>query len=191
MNFTRTKKTSVGLCAFLVLVILTTGCGKKRPEGLGKTYPCSVEVTKGGEPLDDAKVILLSKTGIGFTMVGKTGTDGIAKIVTEFDYPGVPEGTYSVAIIKPPQNPVPEKTEAELEQMSMAEKQAYSIERGNASRNLVKIIPDHLTVASASPLEVVVTATGENKFKFEIDDHRTPPSNWRPPNTNYDSSRPR
>ena len=188
MRFTKTKNIFVGVCTLMALFFLVTGCGKKRPEGLGKTYPCSVEVTKGGEPLDDAKVILLSKTGIGFTMVGKTGADGIAKIITEFDFPGVPEGKYSVAIVKPPQNPV-QKPPEEVAQMSMAEGQAYDAEREKAARTLVKIVPEHLTVASASPLEIEVTVSGENQFKFEIDDHKTPPPNWKPSKSNYDSSR--
>ncbi|MCL2623834.1 MAG: carboxypeptidase-like regulatory domain-containing protein [Planctomycetaceae bacterium] len=170
---------------YLILILIVSfcgwGCGKKRPKGLEKIYPCSIIVTKSGVALDDARIVLHSKTGIDFAFAGITDASGKAEIVSEFDFKGVPLGTYSVAVIKPPKNPIPKKTQKEIDAMTMAEGQAYYAEYQAASAKLEKIVPDHLTVPSVSQLEIVVTENGPNNFSFEIDDYKTPPSNWRPP----------
>ena len=189
MNLSYMRQLTVCVCLLLVSTLLLTGCGKKRPDGLGKTYPCTIEVTNGGEPLDDARIVLLSKTGIGFSMAGKTDSKGVAKIITEFDFPGVPEGTYSVSIVKPPKSSFQEKSRAEISKMSMEEGRAYHAARDKAKEGLARIVPEYLEVPSASPISIEVTASGENKFKFELNDYSTPPPGWKPPNTNYDSSR--
>ena len=165
----------------LVIVVCVCGCGKKRPKGLEKTYPCSITVTKGGTPLNDARIVLHSKTGEDFTFAGITNASGKADIISEFDFKGAPAGTYSVAVIKPPENPIPKKTQKEIDAMTMEEGQKYFTERNAAAAKLEKVIPDHLTVTSSSPLEVTVTESGPNEFSFEIDDYKTPPSNWKPP----------
>ena len=165
----------------LVVSLCACGCGKKRPEGLEKIYSCSILITKGGSALTNARIVLHSKTGVDFAFAGITNTMGKAEIISEFDFKGVPVGTYSVAVIKRPDNPVPKKSQKEIDAMSMEEGQAYFAEYHAAAAKLEKIIPDHLTVPSVSPLEIVVTENGPNDFSFEIDDYKTPPNNWRPP----------
>jgi len=138
-------------------------------------------VTKGGSPLVDARIVLHSKTGNNFAFVGITNESGKADMTSEFDFKGVPVGTYGVAVIKPPENPVPKKTQKELDAMTMAEGQAYFAEYHAAAAKLEKIIPDYLTVPTASPLEIVVAEKGPNNFSFEVSDYKTPPQGWNPP----------
>ena len=170
---------------YSILVILALlcllGCGKKRPEGLEQIYPCNITVTKGGTPLADARVVLHSKTGVGFTFAGMTNSQGKTEIISEFDFKGVPAGNYGVAIIKSPENPVKKKSQEELNAMTMEEGQAYFAQYHAAAGKLEKVIPDHLTVPSASPLEIAVTESGPNDFSFEIEEHLQPPKNWKPP----------
>ncbi|MCL2349193.1 MAG: carboxypeptidase-like regulatory domain-containing protein [Planctomycetaceae bacterium] len=166
----------------LLVSLCLCGCGKKRPEGLGPTYPSNITVTKGGVPLPGARIALHSKTGTDFAFAGMTDSTGKAEMKSEFDYKGLPAGTYRVAVIKPPENPIPKKSQKEIDAMSMDEGRAYFAQYNAAAAKLEKIIPDHLTLPSASPLEIVVTEAGPNEFKFEIDDYKTPPKNWRPPN---------
>ena len=166
---------------FLFVWVCVCGCGKKRPEGLEKTYPCSITITKGESPLSNARVVLHSKTGVDFSFAGITNASGRAEIISEFDYKGVPAGTYSVAVIKTPDNPVPKKSQKEIDAMTMEEGQKYFAEYHAAAVKLEKVVPDHLTVPSASPLEVVVTENGPNDFSYDIDDYKTPPKNWKPP----------
>jgi hypothetical protein len=165
----------------LLAMVCLLGCGKKRPEGLEETYPCYVSVTKAGAPLADARIVLHSKTAMNFNFAGMTDSTGKAEIISEFDFKGAPAGTYAVAIVKSPENPVPKKTQAELSAMTMEESQAYYAEYHAAAAKLEKVIPDHLMVPSASPLEIVVTEAGPNEFSFEIEEHKTPPKDWKPP----------
>jgi hypothetical protein len=169
------------LIVVLFLLVVQAGCGSDRPKGLEKLYPCQITLTAAGTAIPGATVILHSKTGEDRTFSGLTDTQGIAIIKSEFKYNGVPEGTYAVAFAKTPEGIVPKKSRAEINAMSMEEGQKYFAEYNASVRNAKKIIPDHLSIASASPLEITVNSSSEHAFTFELDDYKVPPKNWKPP----------
>lgn len=169
----------IGFCCFALLVF--SGCGPKRPPGLEKTYPCQITLTQGGKPISGARVVLHSKTGTGWTIAGVTNASGTANMVTEFDFKGVPTGTYKVAFVKPPEVDIPKKSREEINALSMEEGRKYTLEYNAAVQKAPKIIPPYLNVASASPIEVTVSDSGENAFAFDLDDYKTPPKGWSPP----------
>lgn len=63
-----------------------------------KLYPVAVTVTQDGSPLAGANVVLSGTDK--WTPIGTTDAQGAASFYTQGNYPGVPEGTFKVSVIK-------------------------------------------------------------------------------------------
>lgn len=88
------------LLTALVFLGLSVGCGKVDvPAGLPVLHPVVITVLQDGQPLAEASVAMYAE-GSKWTVGGSTDAKGRALIRTLGKYPGAPEGTYKVCIIK-------------------------------------------------------------------------------------------
>lgn len=91
------------LSVFVVcLICFFIGCTRiQRPEGLPRLYDVTVQITQDGTSLADADVILYSADSrFHWTFGGRTDKNGVARIVTHGQYPGLPLGKFKVAVSK-------------------------------------------------------------------------------------------
>ena len=81
------------------IVIFVLGCGgPKTPPDLPKLYPCKIMVIQDNKPLEDALILVRHDSGFGFA--GRTDAKGVAVIMADGRWPGVPEGEHVVTISK-------------------------------------------------------------------------------------------
>ena len=157
------------LTFFVVLVVLVvfSGCGKSRPEGMPPLVSCTVTVKDGSQPIGDIHIGLRSPDAHGgWGIGGRTNASGVAKIMTifaSFEGTGVPTGTYQVVlseIIDLPQELQPSADNFMAagspvnlrEQTAQAAKVEAYIE---ANRKIPAIL-----CGSRSPLEMIVSESG-------------------------------
>ena len=84
---------------FAALAASLVGCSKPRPDGLPSLVPCSVTITQDSQPLEGATVAFESDD-MRWAIGGSTDANGEAKMFTHGTYPGAPEGTYKVTVVK-------------------------------------------------------------------------------------------
>ena len=172
------RKENIVAASFVLLsLVLFFGCGPKRPSDMPKLYPCTITVTKGGEPVVEAD-ILLTSPGIPPSLVttGRTNAQGVAtmsSIYGNYYERGAPAGELTVVIQYSPGVPEELKlSQAELGKLTEAEALARNAKIAEAVRNMPKIVPKQLSSPATSPLKVVVaeskTAT---EMVFELNDH--------------------
>lgn len=84
-----------------LLLIVWVGCTpSNRPPGLPKLYPASITLTQGGKPISDVSIQLIPKVESIWPVSGTTDANGTAMLVTYGQFPGAPEGSYTVAVSK-------------------------------------------------------------------------------------------
>ncbi|MDR0871219.1 MAG: DUF4198 domain-containing protein [Planctomycetaceae bacterium] len=140
---------------FLLLCLISTGCGQKMPDGMPKLRPVSVTVMQEGKPLADAAVSLRYPDAAAgnWAIGGQTDANGIAQLFTN-GYAGAPLGKFKVVLFK--------EIEEGMEEYNKA--MAAAMESGNSSaakKVKVKIwscVKPEYNDASKTPLEVEITA---------------------------------
>lgn len=132
-----------------ILALAIAGCGgSPKPEGLPDLVPCTVTVTMGGAPLEDASVSLVAPDG-RWPGNGRTDSKGKAVIMTRGQYAGVAPGDYKVTVTKtlpPPATGRDEGSDAEPE----------------------SLVASKFTSLQTTPLTCNV-APGSADFTFEVD----------------------
>jgi hypothetical protein len=139
-------------CSFFVALFIffvAEGCRRlpPPPEGLPQLYPCKITVTFGGEIVEDVTVSLISSDPtFKWKSGGKTDKNGVAELRTSFAYPGVPEGTFTVAFAKTKNGPGGDT----IEEMTP-----------------ISIIP--LKYSASQSKQTVEIKRGKNEFSFTLD----------------------
>lgn len=141
----------------LFVIVLSSGCGPKRPDGMPPLYPLTLQVTQKGEPLAEASVSLFSADGSStWSSGGLTGEDGNLVVFTHGKYSGVPAGKYKVTVdCVASDNPAPKS-------LTMEELDAH-----NRKYPSYRIVPIPYTERSSTPLEIEV-ARKSNKMTVDI-----------------------
>jgi len=95
-------------------LVLFSGCGQRLPDGMPKLYPVTISVIQEGNPLADCSVSLrYADPSLGtWAIGGRTDDSGNAKLFTN-GYPGAPEGTFKVVLVKHDNVGLTERGEAE------------------------------------------------------------------------------
>jgi hypothetical protein len=91
------------LIVFTVLVLVFAGSActpSNRPAGLPKLHSCSITITQDGTPVKDVSVMLVPKFDCPWGVSGVTDASGTAKLVTYGQFPGAPEGAFTVVLSK-------------------------------------------------------------------------------------------
>lgn len=159
---------AIGL-AFLVPFL--SGCGKESvPADLPDLYPATIAVTMDGAPLGNATVTLAPAEGGTWSAGGTTDASGLAALKTQMKYDGVAAGKYKVGVNKMSDADNP-SAPADTANLSYEEQ----VKADQARPAVKSLVPDGYTVAKLSPLEVEVTAGGENKLSVNLDTKNPPP----------------
>ena len=93
----------IGLIFCLLTLSLLTGCGgEKKPEGMPNLFPCTITLTQENAPLEGANVMAVSDDPqlARWPVTGITDANGSISFVTYGKFKGVPEGDYTLLVIK-------------------------------------------------------------------------------------------
>ena len=162
----------------LLAVTVVIGCGQKIPSDMPSVYPCTITLTKGGVPVDDAAITLRSDSLPGYLSVsGRTDENGVATIWTRYeDYrtQGAPAGEFRVTVIKTPA--IPDElvlSDEQRSRMTEEEREAHSARVDSALAAAPRVVPASFIGERSTPLTVTVTSSEEGTaVTFEIDDYR-------------------
>ena len=151
------------LWCLLVLVAVFGASCTKAPEGMPKTYPCTITVIKDSAPVADAMIVLYTENPVAnLVSSGMTDSSGNARIVSlykNYQAKGAPVGSYKVTITKLQHVEVKE-TPNEIAEMSPDKQAALTQWIQEQRAALPKIVPDALTQDDTTPLFVEVTPDG-------------------------------
>ena len=85
----------------LVAMPFLVGCGQSRPSGMPPLVPCELTLVQAGAPLTAATVVLTPIEGTAqWNLAGISDETGVAKILANGQYNGVPAGSYKVTVVK-------------------------------------------------------------------------------------------
>jgi len=150
------------LFLFVVATIFTVSCSKA-PDGMPKTWSCTIKVIRDSAPVEGANITLFPDNPVAdLISSGITDASGNAKIVSlykNYQAKGTPEGSYKVVITKLPFLEHT-KTPQEIALMSPGDQIAYEKDFRAKRDVLPKIVPDALTNEADTPLKVEVTTSG-------------------------------
>ena len=143
--------------AAFVLAALFAGCFQKLPPDLPKLYPCEVQVLMKGEPLADAFVGFAPDEG-KWSAMGTTDEKGTTMLKTNFQYEGVPQGSYKIIITK-----IIEKT-TRID----ASHADPDVEGSGRTVMEVSLLDDCFKTEKETPLSFTVEAKKKNAVVFEV-----------------------
>ena len=148
----------------MLALCLLSGCQeKKRPDGLPELFPCVITITQGGQPLNGARVFLVSESGNSeWTVSGNTDASGKAKISTHANYAGAPAGTFKVLVSKTEMSPS-QFTEP-ANNASPEERAEYANSISTEKRIKYKLVKPEFDDVKTTPLSITITK-GKNKFR--------------------------
>jgi hypothetical protein len=160
----------------LFVSVYLVGCGPaKYPSDWPKTYPCTITVTKGGQPLEDVMVLLARTEKHGsWAVSGKTDASGVAEIETSWTHAvskGAPEGTFKVTLSKTETPPPPSKSDAELEAMSYDERAAFLEAEAEKIRN-ASAFPASISDPATTQVRIEVKPGTPAEFTIDVNDYR-------------------
>jgi len=143
----------------LLSLIMLAGCG---PKSDGNVFVTGT-ITKGGEPLEDARVVFIPESGTGESAGGRTDENGrfVLTTSTGSDASGTKPGEYRVTI---------SKTRTEWDGRS------YHPVRGDdpdeelvKDEKIIQLLPAQYGNFAQTPLKAVVTEDkNANVFDFDV-----------------------
>jgi hypothetical protein len=128
------------------------GCGEKKPDGLPRLQPASLQFTQDGAPCGGASVVLVPLGESPWIVGGFTNDSGVAELKTHRKYSGAPVGNYKIIVSK-----------VEREIIGPAKTSMYDVEEG-INYHLVDPI---YSTTKETPLEVEIVK-GKNVKSFEL-----------------------
>lgn len=165
-----TNKSTMPIRLFIITlfaVSIFSGCSKEqRPAGFPPLFPCEITITQGNKPLEGALVQLVPESGtFQWTISGKTGSNGIAKLSTHAKFSGAPAGTFKVLV---------SKTEASLSKYPVpaddAPVEEWTEYRGLISmehRPLIQYVKPEYEEVKMTPHSMTIVK-GKNKAAFDV-----------------------
>lgn len=152
----------------LVSIILIGGCSK-RPSDFPQTFPCTITITKAGQPLANATVVLVSESESGPWVTSGTSVSGPITIKTrwnDYEANGAPAGNYKVLVDALFDKPdAPQIDEVTTDQETAAKIMADYEKKINALR----VVSPRYNDVNETPFTLTVTQTGTNAT-FDIKD---------------------
>lgn len=159
-----------------ILVLLSAGCSKI-PADMPRVYPCKITILNQGVPVSDAEVRLADENETkALWCDGKTNSAGVATIRTVYGYhavPGVPEGTFRVAVDRPVvlENDDPSIDTSRFDDPKVVE----YMKKRNAEIAAKKIVPKILTDLETTTLKIEVNPGTSAEMTIDVADHAASP----------------
>ncbi|MGL6196872.1 MAG: hypothetical protein ACRC2T_18825 [Thermoguttaceae bacterium] len=165
------KNIIIVFCLLITPTLL--GCGAKRPAGIPPLHPAKITVTNAGNPITNAVVIFakIGKAEGSWSASGETDNSGVAQIKTlqgEWKGTGVPEGDYTVFVIKPiriVENPPEEMTD----DPSAMEKYFYDLAKREAE--MVNEIPECISNPALTPLTASIKSGEALTMNIDVSEY--------------------
>lgn len=156
-------------------LILFTGCGQKKPDGVPTLYPAKITLTNGGSPIADANVFLVFQGGTSgsWAVNGKTNAGGIAEVNTslgDWKSKGAPEGEYKVYFTKIPvieEVPLPPELQNDSDAI-----EKHASEQLKRLRDAPQVIPESLNNPAKTPLVLSVKKEGTAELAVDVSEHK-------------------
>lgn len=152
------------------------GCGTAQyPPDWPKLFPCKVTVTKSGAPLDGVQIFMTRTSNHGSWAVGgTTDSNGVAVIETSWSkaaQAGAPEGTFKVTLQKPLPPFVDPTPQSQLDTMDYEARKVHDEKMLAEATKRPTLIPEFLSRADQTPVEVQISNAGSNELSVEIDEY--------------------
>ena len=161
--------------ALLSVMVCLAGCESKFPPDWPKTYPCTITVTKGGQPLEGVTVLLTRTENHGsWAVSGLTDSSGVAVIETSWTKAaakGAPEGTFTITANKAAPPAELSISQAELEAMPYDQRTAFLAAEAEKNRKN-PLIPQSLAAPGVSKVKIEVKPGTPAALSIEVDDYR-------------------
>jgi len=144
----------------LLSLIILTGCGEKND---GNTFVTGT-ITKGGEPLADARVVFIPVGQTGESAGGKTDESGNFVLTTSSgkEGSGTKPGEYKVTVVKT-------KYEWDGKSYLPPERPGDPDEEPRRDDKTTQLLPPQYSNFSKTPFNATVTANkDDNVFTFDI-----------------------
>ena len=159
----------------LLGLVFFVGCGSQYPPDWPKTYPCTITVTKGGQPLEGVTLVLERIDNHGsWAVAGITDSSGVAEIETSWTKAatkGAPEGTFKITLSKAEPPVELSISEAALEAMPYDRRTAF-IEAETERRRQNPLFPPALADPARAQVQIEVTQGSPATLTIEVDDYR-------------------
>lgn len=148
----------------VVTVLLTTGCGRKKPPGMPKLYKTVLVVKQAGKPMVGARVSLYNQddSQSRWIVSGTSDSAGRATIFTETYFSGAPAAKYKVTVSKSDQD----KVELPSDNATPQELAEYKKKLRESPPKERHFVEDAYRRPTTTPIEIVVEAKGN---EIEID----------------------
>ena len=161
--------------ALLLVFICLAGCGSKYPPDWPKTYPCTVTVTKGGQPYEGVSILMSRTENHGsWAVAGLTDASGVAVIETSWtkaSVKGAPEGTFKVTASKAAPPAESSMSREEYEAMPYDKRTAVLAQEAAKSRNN-PLIPRSLADPGKTQLLFTVEPGKPAALTIEVDNYK-------------------
>jgi len=159
----------------LFVFVWLPGCGSKYPPDWPKTYPCTITVTKDGQPYEGVTILMTRLEDHGsWAVSGLTDASGVAEIETSWtkaSVKGAPEGRFKVTASKaepPPELPI---SEAELQVMSYDNRTAFMEAERLKRQNSPPLIPQALADPGMTKVQIEVKPGTPAALSVEVNDY--------------------
>ena len=143
------------------ILLFASGCGEKLPAGYPALHPCTITIMQDGAPLPGATVLLKPMAYDSMSASGLTDDKGVAVMLVQATYEGVPVGKYKVMVVKQTRERNPEVSDAEIQGQNVA------LEMRQKAYITTSFVDPVYGDSIKSPLEIQITE-GKNEQTFEV-----------------------
>ena len=144
-----------------VLVVFTVGCGPSIPAEFRNLCPTTITIMQDGAPLSGASVLLKPVEYDSMSASGITDEKGVAVMMVQATYKGVPAGKYKVMVVKQTRERNPAVSDEEITG------QDVPIELRDKAYIVTNFIDPKFGDSLRTPLEIQITE-GMNEQTFEV-----------------------
>ncbi|MCL2120208.1 MAG: Ig-like domain-containing protein [Planctomycetaceae bacterium] len=145
----------------LSLLLFAFGCAKDVPKGFPALHPCTITVMQDGAPLAGASVLFKPTQYDSLSASGKTDEKGVAVMMVQATYEGVPAGKYKVMVVKQTRERNPAVKDEDIQGQNV------SLEMRDKAYIVTNFVDPKYGDSSKTPLEIQVTE-GKNEQTFEV-----------------------
>jgi len=155
------KKRLVPLLPVIMLVMLSGGCGKSIPAEFRNLCPTTITIMQDGAPLSEASVLFKPVQNDAMSASGITNEKGVATMMVQATYKGVPAGKYKVMVVKQTRERNPAISDEQMQGQNV------SMEVRDKAYIVTNFVDPLFGDSLRTPLEIEVTQ-GKNEQTFEV-----------------------
>ena len=156
-----TQRVSSMMLLGALTLILASGCGKGVPKDYPALYPCTITIMQDGSPLSGASVLFKPTQYDSMSASGITDEKGVAVMMVQATYEGVPAGNYKVMVVKQTRERNPAVSDEQIQGQNV------SMELRDKAYIVTHFVDPKYGDSTKTPLEIQVKE-GKNEQTFEV-----------------------